>query len=207
MPTSAGGIVLAYVAFCASCNLIRTAYLRPIFHNDKKMYYVAPKRILWRKSSLSNDWSIFAFSVKFVCLLPWEKNEVWSHKNLKQKSSGQGLCFSPAFVMISCCLLFVFPSSCSCFVYFKKQEIDASEYIFQCCYLIHAGKVMKFWKMSLHNILAGVIGLCYQIIWGATKGTLGLILSYLVTGARLVSAYSFACYWLKTNILERKPQV
>lgn len=108
MLVSAGGIVLMYLAFCATCNLRWTVYLRPIFHNDKKMYYIAPERIFfWKK--LSWQWLIlFVFSVKFVCLfwVYWgRKTEYfWSHKNLNQKSSGQGFCSSPAPVMISYCL-------------------------------------------------------------------------------------------------------
>jgi len=55
MLVSAGGIVVAYLAFCAPCRLRQTVYLRPIFHGDKKAHYIAPKRIFFKKKCIGNE--------------------------------------------------------------------------------------------------------------------------------------------------------
>lgn len=167
MLLSAGGIVLMYVAFCAPCNLRWTVYLRPIFHDDKKMYDIASQRIfLGKKNCLGSDWSYLSFLWSLFACFGRKTKYFWPHKNLNQKSSAQGLCSSPASVVISCCL---FHLDCFSFKLFllwtlQKARNGCFRILFQCWCIIHTGKIVKFWKTSLRNILAGIIGLCYQII-------------------------------------------
>lgn len=80
----------------------------PYFTMTRRCTTWPPKDFFWEKK-LSWQWLILlVFSVKFVCLF-WvyqgrKTKYFWSHKNLNQKSSAQGLCSSPASVVISCCL-------------------------------------------------------------------------------------------------------
>lgn len=109
--------------------------------------------------------------------------------------------FWPRFMFPSCCcndwLLSSLPSRCSCCTYFQKEEMNALEHIILRCYLIHTGKVMKFWKMSLNNILAGIIGLFYHSSeeWSRDMHALWIRVSSCYLGARLLTAYYFcSCY-------------
>lgn len=77
MPMPAGGIVLAYLAFCAPCNLRRAVYLRSIFHNDKKMYYRAPQFFFLIVVATINLICLFCEVCLLVLGIPGEKTQVF----------------------------------------------------------------------------------------------------------------------------------
>lgn len=159
------------------------------------------KKSLGERSCLGDDWSylvwnLFAF---FWGLFRGKKmNYSWSRRNLNQKSSGQCLCSSSASVVLFF-IWIVFHSSCFWFIYFKEQETDASEYVFECCCLIHTSNTMKFWKVSLHNILSAIMGLWCLLIWGVSQIQTKCGFGCLVTDTRFITACSSAYVTLLTQ--------
>lgn len=63
-----------------------------------------PKNFFGKKNCLGSDWSYLSFLWSLFACFGRKTKYFWSHKNLNQKSSAQGLCSSPASVVISCCL-------------------------------------------------------------------------------------------------------
>lgn len=176
-------------------------YLRPIFEGEEMAYYIALRRSLWGKGvvlvMIDLIWCEICL-LFFGVYLGEKMNYSWSRRNLNQKSSGQCLCSSSASVVLFF-IWIVFHSSCFWFIYFKEQETDASEYGFECCCLIHTSNTMKFWKVSLHNILSAIMGLWCLLIWGVSQIQTKCGFGCLVTDTRFITACSSAYVTLLTQ--------